>query len=104
MFTQKTCSPPVGSRGFVGAWRLTKTGRQRGEELSSGPQQVVQLDVENADRYQQWGVEKKTGAKDGGRNNVREVFQRCSSSGERKERDRQGEKPGRPEERSKSVE
>lgn len=22
MFTQKTCSPPVGPRGFVGAWRL----------------------------------------------------------------------------------
>lgn len=64
MFTQKTCSPPVGPRGFVGAWRLTKTGRQRGgEELSSGPQQVVQLDVENADRYQQW--KKKGGGGEG---------------------------------------
>lgn len=52
----------------------TQTGTQRGEELSSGPQQVIQLDVENADRYRRW--KKKggggRGTKDRGRNNVRD--------------------------------
>lgn len=40
----------------------------------------------------------KGGAKDGGRNNGSEVFQRCGSTRERRESTRQEEKPRRPEE------
>lgn len=61
MIAQKTCSPTVGPRGLVGEWRLPKNETQQGEELTSGPQQVVQLDVENADRYQRWKKKKREG-------------------------------------------
>lgn len=53
-FTQMTCSSSAGPRGSVAARRLTRSPQQRGEELGAGPQQVVRLDVENADRYQRW--------------------------------------------------
>lgn len=98
MFTKKTCSAPAGRRGFVGAWRPTETGTQRGggarlrttAGCSAGRGECRSI---SATERKKKGKRREEGAKDGGGNNAGEVFQRRGSTGERKEGDRLEEKP-----------